>query len=171
LPGSFIARTKQSSSENSDATASLRWVVNVAIPQCRGIWLPSIAIVRIGTVWLTWSMSPPVGARSGNGRARRRHARRPITESDSVRRRRVRSNEYFASAFCLFAQTGSPVRTAMLVDPYVVPRSGGDGGFVAVGWASRTSRTFLASKAGVTGFWINATPLSSTPWRTMLSSV
>src|SRR5258706_351474 len=41
-----MASTKQSSSENSRSRASLRSVVKFAMPLWRGIWLPSIAILR-----------------------------------------------------------------------------------------------------------------------------
>ena len=46
-PGSFIARTKQSTAGTSAAMASVRSVVKVAMPHCRGTWLPSIATFRI----------------------------------------------------------------------------------------------------------------------------
>src|SRR5258708_27218861 len=75
LPGSFIARTKQSSSENSRERASLKSVVKVAMPHWRGAWLPSIAIVRqipvdIGlALSVGGSISGPCGRNPGGGRA------------------------------------------------------------------------------------------------------
>jgi hypothetical protein len=51
---------------------------------------------------------------------------------------------------------------AILVDGQASPSFGG-GLVVVIGLSSRTSRTFLASEVGVTGFWMNATPDSRTP--------
>src|SRR5579859_3227268 len=65
-----MARTKQSSSENSRERASLKSVVKVAMPHWRGTWLPSIATARQLTVGMDPSQSRfSVCRRSGPGRS------------------------------------------------------------------------------------------------------
>ena len=62
-----------------------------------------------------------------------------------------------------------PLRGVSTRDPtlrlfaHLLPLSGGNWILVETSSPSSTSRTFLVSKAGVIGFWTNATPVSRTP--------
>ena len=81
---SFIATTKTSQSGCAAANPSARWVVNVAMPQCRGRWFPRIAnrFIRFGRITASATQRSSWNAENAGRRSRRGRLIVPATLTD-----------------------------------------------------------------------------------------